>query len=172
MKLSWWSEDLPLAPATSSRVHIAHIFLIPQPKSGARDRCVTNILKSNASCLSYKPSFQAFFFFYSSPPPHGGRRCAKSVSLESSEKTGIIFTITVGGTVLAKWEVLEVARETLHTRESRESRPSTHPTWILVCLHDGILGFTLHDSRLHWVRVVRERSQRWYLGFGLEQLGQ
>lgn len=131
MKLSSYSEDLLLSPTTSSGVHIAHIFFIPQPELGTRARCVTNILKSNASRLSYKPSFQAFFFFCSFFFSHGGTLSFSGAFWK--KKKGIIFTITVGETVLAKWEVFEGARETLH--HERELRvPSKDSSYLNSCL--------------------------------------
>lgn len=67
--------------------------------------------------------------------------------------------------------VLEVAGETLcHNKKRKEPWPRTHSTWILVFLNCVTVDFTLHDSRLGWMWVVRERGQRCYLGFGLEQL--
>lgn len=60
IKLSSWSEDLPLVPTTNSSPHIPSFF-ISYPKSGTRDRCITQHFKVWWPPI-YIPSIQTFFF--------------------------------------------------------------------------------------------------------------
>ena len=69
-----------------------------------------------------------------------------------------MFTVTIGTSVLMKGDVLEVAKETLHSPE-KWSWPRT-----LEYLNSGLpqqcdLGFTLHGSRLDWMWAVRQRGR-------------